>query len=218
MATIINFASWKNERRASAIIANREEQKAVAIGEHYQNAAEAYLNNDFVTTVTEIQAANELKEDKPCPCAYCDPNNEYRGAKYEGTRNLSNTEIAKVMRDDVKVAKKRGLLPKDLKVSVRCEHYTSIEIRITAFPAGTVVYSPEYLEATGNLMHPTKYGRRVEEYTPEVKAWFDTLKEIHNAYNRDNSDSMSDYFDVRYYGSVGIYWELSSAIRKSIQG
>jgi hypothetical protein len=38
--------------------------------------------------------------------------------------------------------------------------------------------------------------------TPEARAIYDKVDSITNAYNRDNSDIMTDYFDVDYYGTV----------------
>jgi hypothetical protein len=46
-----------------------------------------------------------------------------------------------------------------------------------------------------------------------VRALTTTLTEIVNAYNRDNSDSMSDYFDCRFHGSVGVDYDLSRKLR-----
>lgn len=31
---------------------------------------------------------------------------------------------------------------------------------------------------------------------------YDTLNELHDAHNRDGSDTMTDYFDVKFYGQV----------------
>jgi hypothetical protein len=38
--------------------------------------------------------------------------------------------------------------------------------------------------------------------TGEAKAVYEKVDSIVNAYNRDNSDIMTDYFDVDYYGTV----------------
>jgi hypothetical protein len=40
--------------------------------------------------------------------------------------------------------------------------------------------------------------------SPEAKAVYDTVDRITNAYNRDNSEMMTDYFDTDYYGFVTI--------------
>ncbi|WP_028935643.1 hypothetical protein [Pseudonocardia spinosispora] len=44
---------------------------------------------------------------------------------------------------------------------------------------------------------------RVQEATPAMRALRQEVERIHSAYNYDNSDSQTDYFERRYYGSVG---------------
>lgn len=39
---------------------------------------------------------------------------------------------------------------------------------------------------------------------PDANAMADKVKQIHGAYNHDGSDTMTDYFDVKYYGTVHI--------------
>lgn len=41
-------------------------------------------------------------------------------------------------------------------------------------------------------------------WTREAKAVLDTLDELHAAHNYDDSDTMTDYFDVKFYGTVAI--------------
>lgn len=48
---------------------------------------------------------------------------------------------------------------------------------------------------TGEYVHAWK-----DKLTREARAVLDTLEELHNGYNHDGSDAMTDYFDVKFYG------------------
>ena len=130
--------------------------------------------------------------------AYCDPANEVRGDQYEASKNLDIKEIAKLMRKAIK-AECPGV-----KASVRIDRYSggqSIDIRVQEAPFSLEPLIPydEWVEQGNEGMRPWK-----ERYAPEVAEMMAKVKAIHKRWNRDNSDSMSDYFDVRYYGSVTI--------------
>ncbi len=153
---------------------------------------------------------------RPMP-AYCDPANEVRGAKFDATKGLTQVEIAARIRQDIKDALKSGLLPKGVKVSVRCKSYSgggSIDINITAVPPGFRVCNPKYVAwRKENPQDSFPPFRACDMRSDEYSAVLETLKGIHDAYNRDNSDSMSDYFDVRYYGDVTMHWELHDRLK-----
>jgi hypothetical protein len=129
------------------------------------------------------------------------------GKKYQG--KLSNKEIASLIRQDIKESIKTGQLPKGLKVSVRYEHFSggsSIDARITAWPEKFMWLNPDWVVL--NTEHPNQYHDKVPRYTGQAKAVIEKVKELHDAYNHDGSDSMVDHFDVKYYGSVDVDWEL----------
>jgi len=129
------------------------------------------------------------------------------GKKYD--RSLTNKEIAAAIRQDIKAAIAKGKLPKSLKVSVRYDHFSggsSIDARVTAWPEGFMWLNPDWCVLTTEK--PNQYHDRVPRYTKQAEAVMETLKEIHGAYNHDGSDSMVDHFDVKYYGDVGVDWEL----------
>jgi hypothetical protein len=158
-----------------------------------------------------------VPEPKPTPSftpAYCDPANEVRGAKYDETKRLDIAEIAKLVRADIKAAKKEGKLPKKgFKTSVRIERFSggcSLNISVKTSPFQ--VLNPEYLTWEAENPHECK-PYWLDRYTPEAKAALELLKGIMGSYNRDNSDTMSDYFDVRFYGDAGFDWELERAER-----
>lgn len=226
MATIIDFTAIRNERAAQAKTAQIEQAKQAAIAECFAEARQAAVNQDAHAVLENLGKAAELQTEatQPMP-AYCDPSNRYEGSKYQATKEMGTRAVPGLIRADIKNAVARGLLPKGLKVSVRQETgsmYYAINVKITAIPDGWKVYNREYLRFTGNLQHPPKYpenwGCAGESaplhhikggvYSPELQACLDTLKEIYNSYQRDNSDSMSDYFDVRYYGDVSIDYDL----------
>lgn len=124
---------------------------------------------------------------------------KFEGSKYRQTTHLPRTEIAKLMRADVKALR----LPKGFKVSVRCKQYSgggSIDIRLTAVPEGFLLIasvSDDYMQ------------RRT--LTPAAQRILDDLKSIHSAYLYDDSDSMTDYFNCRYYGHAEIEGDLLDA-------
>ena len=61
--------------------------------------------------------------------AYSDPNNEFRGAKYDATRDLPLTEVCRRIRQDIKDAIADGCLPA-LKVSVRQRDSRAVTLTI----------------------------------------------------------------------------------------
>lgn len=217
-AKVIDLQVFKKQKAVAAI--NQEKQARIE-GKKTEKAQEIIEALSQGETVKAAVAANEfaaLDQPKRTP-AYCDPENETKGSKYEANKSKSLTALAKLMRQDIKDAKMRGQLPKSVKVSVRTSRYSgggSIDVSITALPEGQNLYSHDYIKATNNLTEPPPYGEPISQYSEAVTGWIEVLKQIHGAYNRDNSDSMTDYFDVNYYGSVGIDCDLRFA-RKEIE-
>jgi len=115
------------------------------------------------------------------------------GQKCESTRNKPLTEIAKLIRMDIKVAKNEGKLPADFTCSVRSDRGTAIDLRWAV--SETAVFEPGM------------YGFDLNEKGREIQ---DLLEEIHGSYNYDGSDIQTDYFDVRYYGNPAIDWQLAN--------
>jgi hypothetical protein len=97
------------------------------------------------------------------------------GTKYETTKDLDVAEIAKLVRKDLKQA-----YPK-YKFSVRIDRYSMGQsLGVVASNSGLSTHS----DAANEL---------------ERK-----IKEIVDAYNFDDSDSMSDYFHVAFYSGVRV--------------
>jgi hypothetical protein len=127
--------------------------------------------------------------------AYCDPANEKKGPLYE--IRLDFAEIAKRMRKAIKEE-----LP-GVKASVRIDRFaggSSIDIRVKAGPFSIEPLRP-WREWEEENLHRNSWK---ENFQPALREAMEKIKEIHGRWNRDNSDSMVDYFDVNYYGSVAI--------------
>lgn len=142
------------------------------------------------------------------------------GARYEEVKHLSLTEIAKRIREDIKLARKveerigaptgsdvalvdslaaLATMPKQIKISVRTEYFSgggSIDVRIYNLPE----------KGWGHVEEEDMWGQKRWVPGPELRAILTALEEIHGAYNFDGSDSMVDYFHVNYYGHVDIDW------------
>lgn len=235
MSNVISMARFLNEKRANVNAAAEAAETQAAKKAAILKAADqaftlgAMLKQpvDKVMEVAISAAAlvseqfdkeQRERESRYMP-AYCDPDNEYRGVKYEATKDLDLAEIAKRVRADIKAAIVSGALPKGLKTSVRISRYSggqSMTISVKGLPEGFKVYQPGYVRATKNF---TDYGRRNESWyegngaTAAYNDMIGKLKAIGDAYNRDNSDIMVDYFDVNFYLHVDLDWKFEDEIR-----
>ena len=132
---------------------------------------------------------------------------KFTGNKYTGYRNA--VDIAKEIRKDIKQAIKDGTLPSDLKVSVRSSYYAggqSINVKWSAPKTKLFTISCECSgsyrgHAPSGECTTTKSGGWVRlSYLESAEVISNTLRDITNAYNYDNSDVQSDYFERLYYG------------------
>jgi hypothetical protein len=122
-------------------------------------------------------------------------NKEQHQYKFVGSNynsKLTNKEIAVIFRQHLK-----SQFP-EVKFSVRCEGYNSINIYIKESP---YIYSK--LEYKNNI-EPREYRDFEKEHNKELNAILEYCNRLHKSYNFDDSDSMSDYFHVNYYGSASI--------------
>ena len=139
------------------------------------------------------------------------------GAKYEQVKGLSLTEIAKLIREDIKLARKveaklgagtvalvdklaaLATMPKQIKISVRTDYssvYGSITVRLYNLPE----------KGWGYVEGKDWSGDKKWVPGPELDAILTALREIHGAYNYDGSDGRVDHHDVGYYGQVEVDW------------
>lgn len=143
----------------------------------------------------------ECEPGKPCDCdrtecSECYPAptpqpeyrvvDKFRGAKYQSGRDV--VVIAKLLRKDIAEARNTTLvmLPAHATVSVTTSRYSmgcSITVRIKG------------------LTIPEKWtsSRNRTELCKNIKV---ACTELMNAYKRDNSDTMTDYYDVNFSGYV----------------
>jgi hypothetical protein len=131
------------------------------------------------------------------------------GSKYDHDKWLSLTEVAALIRADIKLARKIGKraaepgalktvdpigdAPAELRFSVRKEQYTV---------SGRIDITIRNIPAQWGFTKQERYGEIYDAPTPALQALANALKEILDAYNYDGSDLDTDYFDVRFYGHV----------------
>lgn len=139
----------------------------------------------------------------------------WRGSKYEESRRLGLAEIAKLMRQDIKIARKVGKVapgttdlavldpiadaPAQIKISIRSGYFSgggAIDVTISNVPAEWGWTEQEVDDGYGNQM------RKVA--TPAMAAFKEAIEQIHRAYNYDNSDTQADYFERHYWGHVEV--------------
>lgn len=128
----------------------------------------------------------------------------WKGGRYDETKGMPTSEIAALMRQDIKGAIKNGELP-PMDVSVAMDNSrtsSSINITVRRLKHGIPLATREYVELLGEDGQEKIVGRNVEVRTPEAREILRRLQAIHDRYNFDNSDPQSDYFNVRYYGEA----------------
>lgn len=123
------------------------------------------------------------------------------GRNYDGDRDVKDD--AKLIRKEIKDLQRRDGagpdgLPADLKVGVRIRRFSGGQsIDITVRECSFVIERPK---STGP--------ERLERYTDEAQRVVKILNGILASYNHDGSDTMSDYFDVKFYGHATFDWRL----------
>lgn len=132
------------------------------------------------------------------------------GIHYEATKGMSIKEVAAHMRRVVKQAAKDGLIENTYKYSVRLRRST------WSHAIDLFIIVPDEVRAEMDAYNnggrpPYRLADRLWFDTPQQMAFLTTLaeteaalQEIHYAYNYDGSDAMTDYFDVRFYGTVKV--------------
>lgn len=121
------------------------------------------------------------------------------GSKYSETKNLRLTEVAKLIRADLKAAFGAGW-----KFSVRQPRHGNITVTVTGAPISAIRYTPEEQE-----MRRAR-GLLKAWQSEEMTAAEDKIESIMWAYNYDNSDIQADYFHRRFYDFVR--WELPAPV------
>ena len=156
--------------------------------------------------------------------AYCDPANEFRGRNYD--RSLDTAEIAKRIRKEITSLKKNGTvrgLPRDAKISVRIDRFSggsSIDVIVKYLPynplnVDRVKWEKENPHTYVGSLH--SMDAAYHRYNEDGRALKEFLEELLNSYNRDNSDIMTDYFDVNFYGHVRFDYTFERECQEKIE-
>lgn len=135
------------------------------------------------------------------------------GARYDAAKSVD--EIPALIRSEIKAAVAAGELPRG-KYSVRrrrCTHSWAIDVRIADL-AGVRLHNLERLLADRDDPHTYRPEYTCPRYTPEAKAVLEKVRAVLASYNHDGSDSMTDYFDVRFYGDADFDHEWESERRE----
>ncbi|MGO1851915.1 MAG: hypothetical protein ACTH0V_00720 [Microbacteriaceae bacterium] len=138
------------------------------------------------------------------------------GSKFEGhladtTRGLSQAEVGKRIRADVKAAKDAGYLPENLKVSVRSNRGSMVSsFSVSAEIPDELAYrsgmrpwdGDDRLERLdpGDYVHNPYYDRK-HPFAAELS---DRLERVTNRYASTDTNSMVDYFDSYHEARVTV--------------
>lgn len=126
-----------------------------------------------------------------------------------------DTKLTALIRSDLALAVKRGVLPAGTKVSVRKVYYTSIHVDIVAWSGA--VFTDAYVS---HHMDPATRDKDFADGRPTLRDSrlvgalqnaLDTIRKIANRHNYDNSRSEVDYFDYGYSLSVTANTVISTA-------
>ena len=120
----------------------------------------------------------------------------FEGGKYQETKDLDVTEIAKLLRKELKEK-----LP-GFKFSIRCEKFaggSSIRISITKWADGFKWWNDDYKKGEEPQYGSPESKLFWSQENNEGKEILETVKQVANQYNFDDSDGMIDYFHVAFY-------------------
>jgi hypothetical protein len=182
-ANIADSVSEEAEAKQAFIDAQKE--RLANMGRGTSQGSAMALQAGIKQLESEL-ASGDTSEARGKPGQFFDDRPGSKGPKYIGRR--PNKVVAQDIRTDLKAAQASGELPTDLKFSVKMDaRGSAIRVRVAGVK---------------NIRVRDDLGRDVT--TPEAKAIYDKVDRITNAYNRNNSDIMTDYFDTDYYGFVNL--------------
>ena len=131
---------------------------------------------------------------------------KFTGEKFN--RDLDVKEIAKLIRKELK-----GI--SGLKTSVRIERYSmGRSINVSIKECGFNPMNPERIKAEKENPHVSI---DLSIYTKQGSDLKDKIQSIVDQYNFDDSDSMTDYFNVNFYGFVNYDWQVEKVWREEIE-
>lgn len=123
---------------------------------------------------------------------------KFTGGKHAEGARLSNTEVAKRVRQDLKEAQKWGAVPEEYSFAVLSNPY-SITATVQGMPD-----SEHYVEREEGYTHGT---------SAKVRTVEETVKTVVDQWNVQDVDSQIDFFNVRYYSRVHVEDESSRKFR-----
>ena len=169
------------EAQTKQAFIDTQKERLGRMGRGTSQIAHVALENGIKQLEAEL-ASGDTSEARNRPGQFFDDYAGAKGEKYIGRR--PNKEVAVDIRRDLKDAIASGQLPAGLKFGVK-------------------------MGSGGGSINVTVKGLKIERddsgrMTGEAKAVYDKVDKITNAYNRNNSDMMTDYFDTDYYGFVRI--------------
>ena len=132
------------------------------------------------------------------------------GTKYDSNRDIK--EIAKLVRKDIKAAIKTGDLPQ-LKASVKISRYSmgqSLNVEIKEIDCQ--VMNPDRVSDDLLGVHPPNH----TICTDAAYAIKDKVEALVNEYNRQDIDSMTDYYNVHFSSSINFSQELRETSKANI--
>lgn len=175
----------KDEAQTKQDFIDAQKERLANMGRGTSQSAYMALESGIKQLEAEL-ASGDTSEARNRPGQFFDDRPGAKGPKYIGRR--PNKEVAVDIRRDLKSAVENGELPEGLKFSVKMDaRGSAIRVRVAG------VKNPRVRDDLGR-----------DVVSPEAKSIYDKVYAITNAYNRDNSDVMTDYFDTDYYGFVSI--------------
>lgn len=160
--------------------------------EEAENASQALLQDKHGTFSTNKRKTFEEPTKMTIPGYGTDG---WKGSK-RPDGYISNKDVAKKIRQDLKDATAAGHLPAGLKYSVTSPN-NSVELTVTGFGRDRDIYEYDFTKPSG----------RNKSLKPEYKKTIERLENIHDSYNYDTSNIMADYFNRGYYGQVTVLTE-----------
>ena len=131
----------------------------------------------------------------------------YNNAGSKFNTNMTIVEIAKALRKDIKAMMKAGRF-EGMKVSVRVDRYSmgqALDITITKWNGD--IMNADFVKADCD----ERIDRNLQRYVPAARMALATLTALAGQWNYDNSDSMTDYYDVNYAVNVTFDRDLFEA-------
>jgi hypothetical protein len=171
----------------------------------YRALRAATISERDTTMTTATKPANTNRD--PYAVAY--------GAKYK--KDLDVTDVAKLVRADIKALVKSGELPK-AKYSVRCDRYSmgrSLDVVVLNVPFPLL----NEARVLHDLREPNRYMRNDElpRNSEAARALLAKVEEVVGAYNFDGSDMQSDYYHVNFASDVKLSWEQEQTEREGLE-